>query len=191
MDQYANGLIAFTFWVSDTLYAIDISRVLTISQEMGKIRSVPAKAKGLMGMVEFQNHAVPVLDFANMLGFASGMENSKELIQLFTDKEKDHIDWIEALEDGLLNGTPFVKAKAPHKCAFGQWYDHFEIRDETLREVLSEFEEPHRQIHAMADKLLDMRVKLMQQLDFKNNTIDPGYSDLCVERCIFTVYTPG
>ncbi len=30
-SQYANGLRAFTFWISNTLYAIDIARVLTIS----------------------------------------------------------------------------------------------------------------------------------------------------------------
>jgi chemotaxis signal transduction protein len=157
MDQYSQGLRAFTFWVSDTLYAIDISRVLTISQEMGNIQSLPAQAKGLVGMVEFQNHAVPVLDFANMLGFASGVENSNELILLLSNREKDHIEWVEALEDSLVNDTPFTKAKDPHKCAFGQWYDHFKTRDETLMEVLAEFDQPHKQIHSLADKLLDMK----------------------------------
>ncbi|WP_198263874.1 CZB domain-containing protein [sulfur-oxidizing endosymbiont of Gigantopelta aegis] len=157
MDQYSQGLRAFTFWVSDTLYAIDISRVLTISQEMGNIQSLPARAKGLVGMVEFQNHAVPVLDFANMLGFASGVENSNELIQLLCDREKDHVEWVEALEDSLVNDTPFTKVKDPHKCAFGQWYDHFNTRDETLMEVLAEFDQPHKQIHSLADKLLDMK----------------------------------
>lgn len=88
MEQYANGLRAFTFWVSDTLYVIDISRVLTISQELGNIQSLPAKAEGLVGMVEFQDNAVPVLDFANMLGFSSGVENSNNLIQLLSDREK-------------------------------------------------------------------------------------------------------
>ena len=106
MAHYANGLRAFTFWVSDTLYAIDISKVLTISRELG-----------------------------NML----------------TEREKDHIEWVQALEDSLLNDTPFVKAKDPHKCAFGQWYDTFKSRDETLMEALSEFDKPHTQIHSLAD----------------------------------------
>ena len=76
---------------------------------MDNIQSLPAQAKGLMGMVEFQGNAVPVFDFANMLDFDSGVEKNKQLIQLLSDREKDHIDWIEALEDSLLNGTPFVK----------------------------------------------------------------------------------
>lgn len=175
MAQYANGLRAFTFWVADTLYAVDISKVLTISQEMDKIQSLPAQAKGLVGMVEFQNNAVPVFDFANMLGFDSGVEKNKQLIQLLSDREKEHIDWVHALEDSLLNNTPFKQTKDPHKCAFGQWYEHFETRDDTLREVLYEFEEPHRQIHTMADKLLDMK---------KNNHLEEALKILRYERKI-------
>ncbi|MCW8928739.1 MAG: CZB domain-containing protein [Gammaproteobacteria bacterium] len=175
MEQYSNGLRAFTFWISDTLYAIDISRVLTISQEMGNIQSLPAEAKGLVGMVEFQGNAVPVLDFANMLGFDSGVENSNALIQLLSEKEKDHIEWIEALEDSLVNDTPFVKAKDPNACTFGQWYNHFKHRDETLMEVLSEFDKPHKQIHALADKLLDMK---------KDNQLDQALKLLQNERDI-------
>ena len=175
MEQYSNGLRAFTFWVSDTLYAIDIARVLTISQEMSNIQSLPATAKGLVGMVEFQGNAVPVLDFANMLGFESGVENNNDLIKLLSDREKDHIDWVEALEDSLANDTPFTKAKDPHKCAFGQWYDNFKTRDETLMEVLSEFDKPHKQIHALADKLLDMK---------KDNHLDQALKLLRYERSI-------
>ncbi len=175
MEQYAQGLRAFTFWVSDTLYAIDISRVLTISQEMGNIQSLPASAKGLVGMVEFQDNAVPVLDFANMLGFASGVENSRKLIQLLSDREKDHIDWVAALEDSLVNDVSFDKAKDPHKCAFGQWYDSFKTRDETLMEVLSEFDKPHKQIHALADKLLGMK---------KDNDLEHALKILHYERNI-------
>ncbi len=155
--QYSNGLRAFTFWVSNTLYAIDIAKVLTISQEMDNIQSLPSQAKGLVGMVEFQGNAVPVLDFANLLSFNSGVEKNAELIQLLNEREKDHVEWVSALEDSLINDVPFVKAKDPHKCAFGQWYDHFKSRDETLMEVLAEFDKPHQQIHAMADKLLDMK----------------------------------
>lgn len=171
--QYPNGLRAFTFWVSDTLYAIDISKVLTISQEMENIQSLPSEAKGLVGMVEFQNTAVPVLDFANLLGFTSSIENNKELIDLLNEGEQDHINWVASLEDSLVNDVPFTKAKDPHKCAFGQWYDTFKTRDDTLMEVLAEFDKPHKQIHDLADKLLDMK---------KDNKVDQAVKILNYER---------
>lgn len=148
---------AFTFWVADTLYAIDISKVLTISQDVSQIQSLPAKVKGLVGMIEFQDNAVPVIDFANMLGLPSGIDSSSELIHLLEQKEQDHVDWLDALEDSLLNDHPFTKAKDPNKCAFGRWYNSFKSRDETLMEVLGEFDAPHKHIHSLADKLLDLK----------------------------------
>ena len=157
MAQYPHGLRAFTFWVSDTLYAIDISKVLTISQEMGNIQSLPSEAKGLVGMVEFQDTAVPVLDFANLLGFSSGIENNNELMNLLNEQEREHLDWVEALEDSLLNDTPFLKTKDPNQCSFAKWYDNFKSRDDTLNEVLEELDKPHRAIHELADKLLEIK----------------------------------
>lgn len=175
LAQYSNGLRAFTFWISDTLYAIDISKVLTISQEMDNIQSLPAKIQGLVGMVEFQNNAVPVLDFANLLSFPSGVERNTNLIELLTEREKEHHEWIDALEDNLLNDTPFLKEKDPNKCPFGQWRSQFKSRDETLMEVLSEFDAPHEQIHALADKLMDMK---------KNNDLEKALKMLRYEKDI-------
>ncbi|MBF0264089.1 MAG: CZB domain-containing protein [Gammaproteobacteria bacterium] len=158
-DSYlTTGLRAFTFWITETLYAIDISKVLTISQDLDNIQNIPTKAKGLLGMTEFQGHAIPVIDFANLLDLKSGTEASHELIQLFTDKENEHHDWLNALEKSIVDGSPFTKAKDPHQCAFGKWYNQFETRDESLEIIMKDFDEPHRRIHALADKLLSMKV---------------------------------
>ncbi len=173
LEQYTQGLRAFTFWVKNTLYAVDISRVLTISQEMSNIQTLPADVRGLVGMVEFQGNAVPVLDFANMLGFSSGVEQNNELSQVLSDREKEHVDWLQALENSLLNDTTFNEVTDPHKCAFGVWYDQFKSHDETLMEVLSEFDTPHKKIHALADKLLDMK---------KGNQLDKALKILRNER---------
>ena len=157
-NDFSNGLRAFTFWVGDTLYAIDIGRVLTISQELSSIQNLPARGKGLLGMVEFQEHAIPVVDFALMLELESGSVRGKNLIQSLEAREKEHHEWLNSLEDSLINGSPFLKAKDPHECAFGKWYDSFKSRDETLMELMLDFNQPHKQIHSLADKLLNMYV---------------------------------
>jgi len=157
-SAYPNGLRAFTFWVDDTLYAIDIARVLTISQELDNIQNLPARGKGLLGMIEFQEHAIPVVEFAEMLNLESGNVRGQNLIKSLEARENDHHEWLNALEDSLINGSPFLKAKDPHECAFGKWYDLFKSRDETLMEIMSDFDEPHKQIHGLADKLLNMYV---------------------------------
>ncbi len=157
-DNYPEGLRAFTFWIFETLYAVNISKVLTISQDLSHIQNLPAKAKGLLGMTEFQGHAIHVIDFALMLNLKSGTQTGSELIQLLTEREKDHYEWLNALENSIIDGTPFLKAKDPNQCAFGAWYNKFKSRDVTLMEIMGDFDEPHKRIHNLADKLLDMRV---------------------------------
>jgi chemotaxis signal transduction protein len=156
--NYSNGLRCFTFWIYETLYAIDISHVLTISQEVENIQNMPAIGKGLLGMTEFQGHAIPVVDFAMMLNLKSATQIGDKLIQLFNEREKDHHEWLNALENSIVNGDPFLKAKDPNKCAFGTWRNAFTSRDDTLMDIISDFDEPHHRIHKLADQLLGMRV---------------------------------
>jgi len=156
--SYPNGLRCFTFWIFETLYAIDIANVLTISQEIENIQNMPATGKGLLGMTELQGHAIPVVDFAQMLNLQSATQIGNSLIQLFNEREKDHHEWLNALENSIVNGDPFLKAKDPRKCAFGQWRYSFNSRDETLMDIISDFDVPHKRIHKLADQLLDMRI---------------------------------
>jgi purine-binding chemotaxis protein CheW len=56
-------------------------------------------------------------------------------------------------------GVPFTKALDPNKCAFGQWFNEFKTRDTTLQEILTQFNAPHKHIHSLAEKLLELRDK--------------------------------
>jgi len=156
--NYPNGLRCFTFWIFETLYAVDISSVLTISQNINNIQNMPATGKGLLGMTEFLGHAIPVVDFAKMLNLKSATQIGSSLIQLFNEREQDHHEWLNALENSIVNGDPFLKAKDPRKCAFGMWRNNFTSRDDTLMDIISDFDTPHNRIHKLADQLLDMRI---------------------------------
>lgn len=148
----------FTFRVEDELFGLDISKVLSVSQDMGQLRAAPGENQtpGFVGMIEFQSAVVPVIDFANHLHMRSGLDISTTLIQKLKQREQEHIDWLTALENAMQNNTPFSKARNPHDCAFGQWYDNYQTRDDSLREILDGFDKPHRRIHALADILLTM-----------------------------------
>ena len=170
-----DGIRAFTFWILETLYAVDISKVLTISQDLNKIQTMPARGKGLLGMIELQDCAIPVINFAPMLNMKSATQTGKELIELFTLREQEHHEWLNALENSIVKGEPFVKAKDPNQCAFGIWRQSFQSRDETLMDIIADFDEPHKQIHQLADKLLDIRI---------SGNIDKALKILNIERDI-------
>ena len=79
-----------------------------------------------------------------------------ELLAMLPLRLKDHVDWMDALENSIQSGTPFAKARDPHQCAFGKWYYGYKAEDSRLSMLLHEFEKPHATIHALADRLLGL-----------------------------------
>ncbi len=65
-----------------------------------------------------------------------------------------HYQWAEALGVGtMLMGKEFTKAKDPTKCDLGKWYYSFSP-PEQLKEAYLKIEEPHKKIHATAEKII-------------------------------------
>lgn len=163
----------FTFFIEDMMFGLDVENVLMLGQDISDIQRLPVEERGFCGVTKYQGTIVPVLDFAHRLGIASGMDVKSELMTMLIDREKDHIEWINALEVSLKTGVAFVKTLNPDECAFGQWYNKFETRDETLTELLHAFDEPHKKIHSLAEGLLTLR---------DNDKVDEALDQLQHER---------
>ena len=151
----------FTYWVEDALFGLPIENVISVSQDMSGMRVLPGDGHipGALGMIEFLNHVVPVVDFAESIGLKSGASVSAELIELLKAREQDHTNWLNALEKSLKEDIPFNLARNPHECAFGKWYDKFTTNDESLADLMEGFDAPHKRIHAMADHLMGLNGK--------------------------------
>ena len=150
-------ITVLTLYIEDSLYAIPIENVVSLSKETDHIQELPIEAPGLIGVSHYQNTVVPVVDIAQRIGVKSGSQAKQALIDALSAREQDHIDWLDALEKSIVTSEKFAKARDPHQCAFGKWYDHFETRNEALNEIMTQFDVPHKEIHALADKLLTMR----------------------------------
>jgi len=146
----------FTFFVEDMMFGLNIENVLILGQNINDIQRLPIEERGFCGVTKFQGTVVPVLDFAHRLGIPSGMDSKAELLNILSQREQDHIEWLNALENAIRTGVAFTKARDPKKCDFGKWYSQFETRDNTLEELLTNFEEPHNAIHALAEELLSL-----------------------------------
>ena len=163
----------FTFYIEDMMFGLDVENVLMLGQDISEIQRLPVEERGFCGVTKYQGTIVPVLDFAHRLGIASGMDVKSELITTLIEREKDHIEWMNSLEASIKTGVAFVKALNPDECAFGKWYNKFETRDETLQDVLQLFDEPHRQIHALGEELINLR---------DNDQVDEALERLTHER---------
>lgn len=170
-----DGIVdALTFQLSGTHYAVPISQVRYIEQITKDTRRVDTD-QGPYEVTDYQGKAVRVVDFAQLTHGHSTHKENAELVQTLEQREQDHIDWLDALEDSIRNGSPFNKATDPHLCAFGKWYDQFNPEDELLQDIMKDFDEPHKRIHSLAEKLLglveeDQKAKALNILDKERNT---------------------
>jgi len=125
----------------------------------GNATQVPSGDGTLMGVINYQKVPTPIYDLSMILEGVTAQEKMSELIDLLHAREKDHVDWLDALQDSIDTGAAFTKAKEPHQCAFGKWYDNFESENDDLMHILKKFDEPHKEIHSLADKLLNVAEK--------------------------------
>ena len=159
LTQMADALNAFTFWVGNSLIAINLDNVLSVEQDSSEIQPDPFQGRGSLGIVKHRGVPVRVFDFAEFLGISSCGEQKEVQIKTLMSREQEHVDWLNALEHSIKTGEPFTKERNPHQCAFGQWREEFETRDEELLDILKQFGEPHERFHALADRLLDLKNK--------------------------------
>ncbi|MBE0440405.1 MAG: CZB domain-containing protein [Gammaproteobacteria bacterium] len=147
----------FTFFIEEMMFGLDVENVLMLGQEINDIQRLPVEERGFCGVVKFQGTLVPVLDYAHRIGVPSGMDSKTQLIDALAEREKEHIEWLNELESCIKSDKTFTKQLDPNECAFGKWYNKFDTRDETLKELMIQLDEPHRRIHLLGDRLIKLR----------------------------------
>jgi hypothetical protein len=145
-----------TFSTREATFAIPLEQVKYIEKDVKRNIQLGQLDKFNHEVITYQNSAVALFNFSTLTGSRSQTEEVKELISLFDEKEKDHRDWMDALEKSINDDTPFTKATDPDKCAFGLWFNDFKTNDDDLKEVLEKFDTPHRAIHSLAESLLTL-----------------------------------
>lgn len=147
---------ALTFTIDQSSFGIDVSHILSFSDSFGDIKYSTNDAEGFIGYLDFRNTLVQVFECATALSQTRERESVIKLVADIKTYQQAHIDWVAALEHSITSSEPFNKPRDPRLCAFGQWFYAFETDDEGLRALLNKIEDPHKHIHSLADKLLDM-----------------------------------
>lgn len=151
---------AVAFSIANTHFAIDVSNVLSFTDEFQQVQKVRGgEDHGFVGYIECRDALVHVFDAAVVLNRKPVRDKHNELISTIDSYKQAHVDWLNALEASVRKDVSFDKPRDPSKCAFGKWYYSFETDDQELRAMLDKIEAPHNRIHQLADKLLEMRDK--------------------------------
>ncbi|KMT64198.1 CZB domain-containing protein [Catenovulum maritimum] len=144
------------FRVGNRLVAFNILDILLTEKFTNDQTSVPTDDSAFLGVKDFMGVPTPIYDLSIAMNKTSTKHQNKELVELLHLREKDHVDWLDALENTARTGIEFTKAKDPHQCAFGKWYDSFTTTNMDLAEVLKKFDAPHKAIHNLADSVLTL-----------------------------------
>ncbi|MBU2551375.1 MAG: chemotaxis protein CheW [Proteobacteria bacterium] len=140
------------------LYGVEINFVQEMTRLI-KINHVPNVPPHVLGTMLLRDRVVPVTDLRLRLGLPSQDDERRELVDMLTLREEDHLKWLGTLETAVREKMEFALTRDPHKCAFGRWYDQFETSDLLLESQLRKFDDPHRRIHALADEVLSLEAE--------------------------------
>lgn len=147
---------SIVFKVKETLYSINSKNVTSIMQ-LPQYHAIPNAPDGISGIFTLRGEAVPMLDLRVVFGIPSLSQEYVEFSQMLEDRKQDHIRWVNELERCIEENEPFTLATDPHKCAFGKWYDSYQIDNHTINHHLRKLEDPHRRLHLAAEEVQKCR----------------------------------
>ena len=129
---------------------------------MPKVSPVPESETYMRGVVNLRDSVIPVIDMRLRLGMISCIDETEAYIQMMDDRESDHRNWLQELEQSVKEQRPFKLATDPHQCAFGKWYYAYDANSSvnqciSLNMIMPKFEGPHDSIHEIAKKVADMQ----------------------------------
>ncbi|MBF0212486.1 MAG: chemotaxis protein CheW [Magnetococcales bacterium] len=113
---------------------------------------MPGMPPEVRGLIVHQGRSIPLFDLRVCFGEKTRLEETQELIQNMLQRKQDHINWLAQLKYEVLSNKPITVQTNPELCAFGQWYKNFRTDNLNLNAHMQHFDDPHRQIHRIAEE---------------------------------------
>jgi len=111
------------------------------------------------GVINLRGKVVPLVDMRVRLGLPTFSSESRATVELLREREKDHVRWIEELENSVKEDREFKGEVDPTRCAFGRWYAEFSTNNQLLAMQLRKFDGPHRAVHGLARRVAGLRTE--------------------------------
>lgn len=153
-----------TFLLGDTRFAIDISSILSITDDFEKLEKSSNHQQSFLGYLYYRNKPVNTFEISTLLGRESNRYLLNQTITDLQQAEANHIAWVQELETALRSDSSFTLPRKANQCEFDAWLDtQMKSADDVTRNLLERFKVPHHDFHGLADKLLG--IKESQGLD--------------------------
>ncbi len=144
------------FSAEDVHFALPISAVREMLPGQGVIH-IPNAPAWLRGVINVRKETFRLVDFRKRVGMTGLEDEENGLIRELEQREQEHKDWIDKLEEAVSNDEDFQGEIDPHKCKFGRWYDSFQSPNTEVMFELKKFDKPHKLIHRTADEAIALK----------------------------------
>jgi chemotaxis signal transduction protein len=98
--------------------------------------------------------SLPAVDLRRAVQLTGAREELAALLVGLGQRKQEHVNWVNELTSCVESGRTFGLATDPTKCAFGRWFASFAPPDPVIRLKLLTIDQPHRRIHAVANRAL-------------------------------------
>ncbi len=153
MSEIDNSWVAFKMGEED--YAIRTKDVLEMVV-LNETIDYPESPAHIRGMMNLRGSVFPCIDMRSRMGRLSRLVEINEIDSLLKTRKQDHINWLNELKNCVEEERDFSLTTDPHACGFGKWYDNFKTDNPILTSQLRKFDTPHKEIHAVAEKVLEI-----------------------------------
>lgn len=131
------------------------------------VTRVPKSPRFVRGVINHRGSIIPVVDTRALLGLPTAEDQGRKIIETMNTREREHAEWLDALEQSIKTGDKFEKPTDPTLCAFGRW--HKEVSSDpkklqamaryepAIKSIVDEMEAPHRRIHRVGEELIRLR----------------------------------
>ena len=147
------------FAVGECDYAIEVNKVERILP-ITEITPIPYMNKCIKGVINYQNHLLPIIDLRYIFNVTAYDEVMKKL---FTQVQNDHSVWVESFKNSMSENRAFNLTTDHHACRLGKWLDSFSTHNENIAAILRELRPAHKQLHQMGQEILDIREQDIHQ----------------------------
>lgn len=139
--------------IAGIVYGIPCELVLSL-HPLDIVTPLPKSPPQIRGVIDFRGKIIELVSIQRILGLPSIEDKVNNFYQTMDARRQDHINWLKTLENCVENDIEFTLTTDPHKCAFGKWYDSYNIDNAniTFMSAFSRFDKPHKAIHEIGVK---------------------------------------
>lgn len=143
--------------INNIVYGISCESVLSLSQ-LPEVNTLPVAPPEVRGVIHFRDKLIQLIDTRKILNIKTIIDSINEFNTMIDARYKDHLNWINTLENTVYDDTEFTLTTDPHKCAFGKWYDSYDSKNSNMMflSTFAKFDKPHKAIHQIAIKAKEL-----------------------------------